>query len=126
MIRYLYPFFEEKQMDRFGHFMMVDADDLGSMPLAFRQYVRRYFVEDEGFYWAHRPADVRLYPDDDCGVAPRNVKVVDEYTSGLPDGKTLSQWIEASANKIPGLKEFVSSWEDGSEIGHHGVRPVID
>jgi|GEM_PF-1556145 len=113
-------------MHQSGSFMLVRADKLDKTPKAFQDYVRNFFVPKNVFgiecFVAIEALSVQIWDGSGRrkqpnGVAPCHSVDVDQYKDGLPEGKTLSEWIREQARKHNILLSFNTSWDDGC-CGH--------
>jgi len=102
--------------------LIVPADKLPDTPKAFQDYVRDHFQLRNFFgkecYLAFRTGSVERWNGPyqrkpAQGVVPGDLDRK-EYTEGLPEGTTLSQWIEQhKRGKDPLIFEFSTHWNDG-------------
>lgn len=81
--------------------MIVDAERLHETPVAFQQYIERYFREDKllgkRVFVAARFLTLSRYQ---LGHAPRHSIEVDSFTEGLAKGQRLYDWMDKKGRNV--------------------------
>lgn len=89
-----------------------------SVPEAFKQYVERYFKQQNIFgkecMVAFQVISLSTPKDSQKGVAPAHAGAINLFKEGLPEGVSLYDWIEQNKGRI---WQFWSTWDDGCSGG---------
>ncbi len=96
---------------------MVEASRLPDLPLAFQQYVERYFAPTEIFgtlvLYAFQALHLKeLDRRPARGVAPSHSVDISQYRDGL-NGQSLAEWISGAVTQGLILR-LGAGWDDGT------------
>lgn len=85
----------------FAKLMIVSAASLKKTPVAFQEYVKKYFLERKILGRKCWVATTQLHSGRwGDGIAPRHMSDLREFQSGLEKGTCLNDWIKAHEGKL--------------------------